>query len=322
MKFIRDNLLLNELILVDGIGRSGKVMLAEILTGLERVEKQDYHEFLEYIPLAYKYNKISKDMAISILQTQMDTELYKNMIGRSINNRPTDYTSLYKFHSPHKYLKRQIDEDGPIIADKVLEERPIYLNWCHDLIQKSDIIFEAFKNKVKIIYINRRPIDIIYEWNQKNFGERIANDPTEMQYIIEYNQQFVPELAVGWEDEYLSISALERIVRMIYVSFKRNLKALQTTKFSNQVMVINFEDLVTKPDNKVIELSSFVNSTPLSVMKNILVKENCPRILLEEEFNNRKSDILDKVKNDTKYYIEEMESIYLEISKYMEIGVK
>jgi len=322
VKFIRDNLLLNELILVDGIGRSGKVMLAEILTGLERVEKQDYHEFLEYIPLAYKYNKISKDMAISILQTQMDTELYKNMIGRSINNRPTDYTSLYKFHSPHKYLKRQIDEDGPIIADKVLEERPIYLNWCHDLIQKSDIIFEAFKNKVKIIYINRRPIDIIYEWNQKNFGERIANDPTEMQYIIEYNQQFVPELAVGWEDEYLSISALERIVRMIYVSFKRNLKALQTTKFSNQVMVINFEDLVTKPDNKVIELSSFVNSTPLSVMKNILVKENCPRILLEEEFNNRKSDILDKVKNDTKYYIEEMESIYLEISKYMEIGVK
>ena len=202
MEFLRKNLLLNELILVDGVGRSGKVMLAEILTGFERVEKQDYHEFFEYIPLAYKYGKISKDIAISILQTQLDTELYKNMIGRSINTRPTDYTSLYKFHTPKKYLKRQTSEDGPIIAQKVLDEKPIYLNWCHDLIQKSDIIFEAFNEKVKLIYINRRPIDIIYEWDQKNFGERIASDPTEMQYTIKYKNEFIPELAVGWEEEY------------------------------------------------------------------------------------------------------------------------
>ena len=232
MKFATRNQLLNELILVDGIGRSGKVMLAEIITGFERVEKQDYHEFLEYIPLAYKYNKIEKDIAIAILQTQMDTELYKNMIGRSVNTRPSDYTSLYKYHSPEIYLKRQTAEDGPIIAQVVQDEKPVYLNWCHDMIQKSDIVFEAFKEKVKLIYINRRPIDIIYEWDQKDFGERIASDPTEMQYIIDYNGRLVPEMTFGWEDEYLQMNSLERIVKLIFISFERNLQALKNNRYN------------------------------------------------------------------------------------------
>ena len=60
MNFIRKEQLLQDLLLVDGVGRSGKVMLAEILTCLERVQKQEYHEFLEYIPLAYKYGKVER----------------------------------------------------------------------------------------------------------------------------------------------------------------------------------------------------------------------------------------------------------------------
>lgn len=314
MEFKRKNLLLNELILVDGVGRSGKVMLAEIITGFNRVEKQDYHEFLEYIPLAYKYGKISKDIAISILQTQMDTELYKNMIGRSVNTRPTDYTSLYKYHTPQKYLKREVLEDGSIIGQKVLDEKPIYLNWCHDLIQKSDIIFEAFEDKVKLLYINRRPIDIIFEWDKKNFGERIANDTTEMQYMMQYENEFVPELAIGWEDEYLTMNPLERIVKMIYISFQRNLEAMNRIKIDNQVMIINFEDLVTKTEMLVDKIEIFIKTDKLPVLNNILLKENCPRILDDKEFNTRKDNIENRISDEYKHYLIELEEMYNKIS--------
>ena len=316
MEFIRKQTLLNELVLVDGIGRSGKVMLAEIITGFERVEKQDYHEFLEYIPLAYKYNKISKDIAISILKTQFDTELYKNMIGRSVNTRPTDYTSLYKYHTPSKYLERLVSLDGPIVAKRVKEEKPIYLNWCHDLIQKSDIIFEAYQSKVKLVYINRRPIDIIYEWDLKNFGERVANDPTEMQYLIKYNEHVVPEIAFGWEEEYINMTPLERIVKMIHTSFKRNLEAIKKTQYLENIKVINFEDLVTEPYEEIDKLSSFLNTKKLEVMDNILFKERCPRKLSQEEFSNRKRNIYENVNNVSRNYIDEMEIIYNNISEY------
>jgi len=313
MEFVRNELLLHRLLLVDGIGRSGKVMLAEILTGLARVEKQDYHEFMEYIPLAYKHGKISKDIAIAILKTQMDTELYKSMIGRSVNTRPTDYTSLYKYHTPAKYLKRQTDEDGPVIAQRVQDEKPIYLNWCHDMVQKSDIVFDAFGDKVELIYINRRPIDIIYEWQLKNFGERIANDPTERQYIVQYQSGIVPELAIGWEEEYLSMKPLERIVRLIYESFIRNSKALENSSHKDSIMVVNFEDLVTDTDKQVRRLSEFLGLEVLPQMGNILHRENCPRILHTQEYQKRRDDINADIDLKTIGYIEEMETLYTKI---------
>jgi hypothetical protein len=313
MEFERKNLLLNELILVDGIGRSGKVMLAEIITGFERVEKQDFHEFLEYISLAYKYEKIEKDMAISILRTQLDTELYKNMIGRSINTRLTDYTSLYKYHSPELYLKRQLGVDGSIVAKKVNAEKPIYLNWCHDMIQKSELIFESFSKQVKLVYINRNHIDIIYEWDQKNFGERMASDPTEMQYTIKYMDTVVPEIAYGWEEEYLSINNMERIVKMIYVSFKRNLEALKNTNYSSQILVLNFEEIVTKPNKAICKLEKFIKSNSLDCINNILQKERCPRVLDKSEVGMREKQIFSQISDEYNEYMDEMENIYNQI---------
>lgn len=315
MKFVRKNQLLHQLLLVDGVGRSGKVMLAEILTCFERVQKQEYHEFLEYIPLAYKYGKIESDMAIAILRTQMDTELYNGMIGRKINARPTDYTSIYKYHSPEVYLERKVLEDGPIVSERVSQQLPIYMCWCHDLIQKSDLVFEAFKDKLQVIYINRRPIDIIFEWNAKDFGGRVGLDPTEMQYLIEFGDKVVPELASGWEEEYLLMNPFERVVRMVHTSFSRNYISLVETKNKDKIMKVNFEDLVTNPISIVEEFSVFLNSKPISMIKNVLVRENCPRVLDEREFSERRKNIKKLISNEGIKFLDELEFFYSEISK-------
>src|SRR3990167_6549849 len=206
MEFKREHTLLNKLIVIDGTGKCGKSLMLDTLSCFERVEKQEFNGFLEYIALAYKYNKITPDMAKTILQTEMDTKLYNNMIGRDVNTRLSDDTSLYKYHSPSKYLKRSLEAGGPGIYEKVLLEKPINICWTHDLINKSDIIFEAFKNKLVWIYLNRRPIDIIYEWDIQRYSQRMSKDPTEMQYNIKYDNTTVPEIAVGWEDEFLNIS--------------------------------------------------------------------------------------------------------------------
>ena len=321
MEFERKNILLNEMILVDGIGRSGKVMLAEIITGFERVEKQDYNEFIEYISLAYKYEKIEKSMAISILKTQIDTELYNNMIGRCVNTRLTDYTSMYRYHSPELYLKRQLNMDGPIIAEKVNAEKPIYLNWCHDMIQKSGLMFETFNDKIKLIYINRHPIDIIYEWDQKKFGERMACDPTEMHYTIKYMDTVVPELAYGWEDEYLRVNSMDRIIRMIYVSFKRNLEALKKTKYRSQILVQNFEDIVTEPEISINQIGKFIKSKPLDCIRDITQKERCPRVLDQCENKIREDNIRSKASEEYFQYINDMKDMYDQIKQFSLVNV-
>ncbi|MCF6216963.1 MAG: hypothetical protein L3J58_12435 [Emcibacter sp.] len=316
MKFVRNNQLLHKLLLVDGVGRSGKVMLAEIMTCFETVEKQDYHEFLEYIPLAYKYGKIEKDIAIAILKTQIDTELYNGMIGRRINARATDYTSIYKYHSPEIYLKRASMEDGPVIADRVAYEKPVYMAWCHDMVQKSDIVFEAFGDKLCILYMNRRPIDIIYEWSVKNFGDRVGSDPTEMQYLIDYNGENVPELALGWEKEYLKASPIERIVKMIHTSFDRNYQAIKKSPHKDNIIIVDFETLVTSPSDIISSLSSELNLKVGNKIDYILTREYCPRELSISEYKEREKNIFDQISPQNKELVLETNKLYDLISDH------
>ncbi|MDB2347379.1 hypothetical protein N9V84_05730 [Verrucomicrobiales bacterium] len=295
-------------------------MFAEFLTCFERVEKQEYNEFLEYIPLAYKYGKISADMAKAILQTQMDTEFYNSMIGRSINTRPGDYTSLCKFHTPETYVERQSLQDGPAVRSYVEKCKPIYLSWCHDLIQKSDIIFECFRDRLTLFYINRRPIDIIYEWIRKDFGNRVGTDPTEMQYLIDFDGQQVPELAFGWEQEYLDMNAVERIIRMIHTSFGRNLEKLLSTPNSSQVIVVNFEDLVTETETTISGISKILQLKRLRSMDATLVREQCPRVLGDEEYEKRRAEICGKVSDRSLGYLSELDEFYNNIRALSGMG--
>ena len=313
MEFIRKNTLLNKVIIVDGIGKSGKSIMLNILSAFPGVEKQEYNSFIEYIALAHKYNKISSDIAIAILKTEMDTELYNNMIGRYINSRLTDYTSVYKYHTPSKYLKRALENDGPIIYDMVLKEKPIYLCWSHDLINKSDIIFEAYQDCLNYIYINRRPVDIIYEWNKSSYSTRMANDPTEMQYCIKYKNTVVPDVALGWEEEFLSITPDERTVKMIYTFIKLNKEALLKKYKYENLHIVNFEDLVTHPYHEIERLKDIVGNKPLSVMEQILVEAKCPRILNDQHLSEREENIKKNISSDYTKLLTETNSIYEEI---------
>src|SRR3990167_7084369 len=80
IEFTREHSLLYKAIVVDGIGKSGKSVLLDILSGFSAVEKPQYNPLLEYMATAYQYEKISSDMAISILKTEMDNALYENMV--------------------------------------------------------------------------------------------------------------------------------------------------------------------------------------------------------------------------------------------------
>lgn len=305
MQFIRNNTLLHKLFIVDGIGRSGKVLLSDILACFPTVEIQQYNEFIEYISLAFYYNKISEDIAQSILKTQLDTQLYNLMIGRSLNSRPTDSTSYFRYHSPEKYISRTKSPDGSIVEDRVLQEKPIYLIWTHDLVYKSELLFKTFGDKITYFYLNRNPIDIIYEWDLKNFGGRIGHDPTEMQYLIKHNEEVVPELALGWENDFLRLTPLERIVRMIHSSFKRNTNAIEKSKQTNNIIIINFEELVTTPVLVIAKIAKLINLEPLPILSSILARENCPRKLDSKQKLNRKNIIKDGISKETLIYLNE-----------------
>lgn len=310
MEFIREHTLLNKLIVVDGIGKCGKSLLLDIITCFSGVEKQEYNEFLEYIALAYKYEKISIDMAVAILKTQMDTELYNNMIGRYTNTRISDATSVYKYHTPERYIARSVSEDGAIVHSRVQSEKPVYLCWSHDLINKSDIIFETFNDKLEFIYLNRRPVDIIYEWGTVGYSQRMANDPTEMQYCIKYGNDSVPEAAFGWEEEFLRITPHERTVKLIHTYFKLNQEALFKKREYKNIHVINFEELLTNPYHEIEKLKNIIGNATLAHLDLMLAKARCPRVLNDNDLLKREKEIRQTISNEYAALLPEINEMY------------
>jgi len=315
VEFKRDNILLNRLIILDGIGRSGKSLLADIIGSFHAVEKQEYNPFLEYVALAHKYNKISSDIAIAILKTEMDSALYKSMIGRQVNTRLSDLSSLYHYHSPSKYLKRAAEQDGPIIYENVLKENPIYLTWCHDVINKSDIVFDAYGDRLDFIYSNRKPIEIIYDWVGINISERMSKDPTEMQYCIKYKDTTVPEVALGWEEEYLSVTPTERTIKMIYTFLKLNRDTLIKKRNYKNLHVFTFEDLVTNHEKEIGRLKTIIGNDPLPILDGILAKGRCPRKLDSNDFLEKEKKISQKISSCYVQLIAEMNDMYNSIRR-------
>lgn len=301
MEFVRAHSLLHKLAIVDGIGRCGKSLLIQLLTAFESVEKMEYNGVLEYVAIADKFQKISRDVGIAILKTDIDTALYNNMIGRNINTRLSDDTSIYKYHSPEKYIQRSLNPDGSTVANLVQTEKPIYLCWTHDLIHKSDLIFDAFQNKLLFFYINRLPVDLVYEWhNVKNYVGRMSKDPTEMQLCIKFKDNSVPEIAYGWEEEFLSLNPLDRTIKLIYTYFKLNYAGLCNKIQNENLFIFNFEEMISNTIFIVNRLKDILNRKTLPVLEKILLESRCPRELGQNEYDRRKKLILE---NASKKYI-------------------
>ena len=327
MKFIRNKQLLSQLVIGDGVGRAGKTLLCHILTGFKSVEKLEYYNFLEHLSLAHDHKKISDDMAVTLIRTQMDIQVFDQMNGRNINTRPDDYSGVNNYHSPHIYIERQNREEhsqlnykqhgnpnATSIIDKIEKEKPIFLTFTHDLISRPQVIFDSFGKKVSFVYINRLPVDLIHEWHTNGFGERIGTDATEMQFTISYGSDSVPEYCHGWEQEYLDITPLERIIKIIYICYKKNYEGLNKYKDKKQFIVIDFESLVTEPSKEINKISLFLNLKPLSIMSDILNENNCPRNINKEEYLRRNKYISNKIGTKYQKLLEETNLLYKKIS--------
>lgn len=316
-KLARNNNLIKEFVLCDGVGSSGKGMLSHIISSFERVEIQRNDYVFDYIPKVYALNKISEDAAISILKTEADSFLYNNMLSRGINFRPTDSSSVFTNGGKLKYFKRLSQNEGTDAIKRLKKEKPIFSNAPHEALGNCDLFFKAFGNKIKFIYILRNPIEIIYDWINRGFGKRIGHDPREFQLSFNYRGKPVPIFAQTFYKEYTKLNETDRNIRMIDFLHRNNLNSYLklNTKFKKNVKIILFDDLVTNTNTIVKTLERFLKTKKTTETKNILKQENCPRNL-NPNLSKMDNYILNNSKNKkTREIYSNLKEYYLENKK-------
>ena len=106
IKTIRENLLLEQLILVDGKAGCGKSLFTAIVAAMERVELLSFSAELENLCALNYLGKISEDAVESMIQIQMDLAIYETMMSRRSNFRPGDVSSVFRDVEKWTYFKR------------------------------------------------------------------------------------------------------------------------------------------------------------------------------------------------------------------------
>ncbi len=308
----RCNTFPNQIVIVDGQGRSGKNLIAVLLSTMDKMGKMRLDSQIDYIPRYWSLGKMTEDAAIIALRTEFDEKLYYDSMSRDVNFRWDDYTGVFKQGNRLEYIRRLFIEPGPKLLQKIIDEKRIFQEMTHDGIQFFDLYVKALGDRLKFIHVLRNPIHNIYEQNRRGLGQRIGSDPTELQLTFNYKNNLLPLMALGYEELWCKGSELERLTVMADAMFRKNINALK--KFSNafgkQIFVLEFDQFVQDPTRYLHKLENFVGEQFCRSTNRILRREKCPRTIPEEFVSERAHLIRSQIGGEYQLILDKMVSEY------------
>ncbi|HLF18613.1 MAG TPA: hypothetical protein VI749_06965 [Candidatus Omnitrophota bacterium] len=309
LKLVKETFL-KDLVIVTGAPTSGKSMLAPIVGSLERAEHFKMSILLEHLGTLNHLGKLSDEVLVFLLRYIVDFKLYDNMIGREMNMRFVDETSIFNTDDPLKYLDRFLSERGGLIVDDIETKRPLLVLALSDALWHAKSWFEAFPF-LKIVFIDRHPVDMVYSWFNHHYGEEVRStaradkkgithgsetyDSKICQVVLtQVNGSVVPYYAADWAAKYNSLSEMGRVIYMIEGIRKHYNKALKSLsqKGRERVLRVTFDETVTNTHEVLSQICSFLETEPTPYTPTVLEREKCPRDFSEDE----RKEKLDEVK--------------------------
>ena len=312
IEFVRNSRIVSELTLVDGLLRSGKSAVGPILGSFDRVEIIRSEPLLETIPLFYHLDKIAKDAAIALLRREIDIRLYNSMISRNTNFRIGDFTGVFNNTNTFKYLKRLFLKDGDIVVERIKKERPIFQAEVHDMLQFIDLYFEAFGKGLRVIEMVRHPLELLHEKNVIRYAAFLEKNSRGWQLNIKNKKGHIPYYALGWADEFVNESPLNRAIKIVHRLTKQMISKYESLSSSqkHQVLFIPFEKFATFPHKYLDLISNFIGSEVTGKTKQALKKQKVPRVIDPKVKENKMKLIKEKISKECLGILDDLINTY------------
>ncbi|MBI4370960.1 MAG: sulfotransferase [Elusimicrobia bacterium] len=278
LKFYTRRNYADELVLIDGISRSGKFMLSHVAAAFKGIEFIQYPFLLENLPYLVRFGKLDFETCRIILQTDVDYAAYNMMIGRSLNTRRADITSVHNSVDPERLLSRAAREDESALVEEFLKNKRLPLFFCHEGMCNMRTILGIFP-KAKVIHILRDPAALVMSWHKKGYGKRWGNDPKVIPFAFDTPYGTVPWFAVDIAKDYARADEMERIVLSIgriMAMAREEFEALAPEQ-KKQILLVSFERFTADPEPDLKRIEAFTRKTRHPGMQAILDRERLPR---------------------------------------------
>lgn len=280
-EMVRPNRLNGAIVMSDGIGSAGKRMLGHITASLSGVEKMSHHFVFDYVPMIHWLGKMSDDAAVAYLQTEADLQLYQQALGREVNFRPRDTTSIWANPYPLRYVRRLFLSEGDAVLDR-LASHPVALHEAtHDGLRSGALFFRAFGERLKIVHIVRDPSDLVLDLLRRGFGQRVGRDPREFQFTLAGPDAplhvYMPDLGENLGRFSEADMAAVTVARSMACNFGGYLDL--TPEHSGRVRITFFDDFCRDPIDEVEALSFFLDRPVTRSTRGVVRREKLPRAI-------------------------------------------
>tara|TARA_B100001057_G_scaffold486443_1_gene567623 strand:+ start:97 stop:1038 length:942 start_codon:yes stop_codon:yes gene_type:complete len=279
---------ISKIIFIDGMPRAGKSVLSNILPCYKEVEQIRFLTIIEHILPALRFKTIKKDFAKSLMTTYLNEYCYESYIGRTLNLRKKEQSSVYEYISPEIYFKRLKKKEGTKTINEIKKKKNYFLFQTHDVISNYRY-FLKLNIDCKIIEVIRNPIDIIFSWYKRGWGKRFTKDPQSFTSLVKKKNILTPWYAFTKPKYWQQLNEVERCAFNVFNLLKFSYPILKKIKKKNdKILIIKFENFVQSPKKEILRIKLFLKRNYSKKIFEKLKKANCPRRLNIELLNNKK----------------------------------
>ena len=307
------NSYVKNLVVVDGIMRTGKSLNNSLIASLDRCEMWQQYPIIDSIPLLHGLGRLDADVAIALLHREIDMNLYYQLVGRKVNFRYADTTGIWRSKDPGEYFRRIFSNEEVEILDRIIsgEIDPIFNLCTHDVMCNVNILYRAYPD-VRIVWARRHPADAVYSWHMKQWGDRIGTEPRSLALAFKGSDGPIPWFAVEWMEAYTSMSPTDRIIHGIdwlQRRAKEGYDALNESQRS-QVFIATFEDVVTNSEDYFDKMCKFLGTNRTSATPAIMERERVPRELTLSDHERRLDTIRKSASSEAFDHLRKMGAAY------------
>ena len=305
---LNENLARN-LVFIDGLGRSGKSIFSSIISSFENMEHIQIKYLIEQIIPSIKLGGTDIGFAKALLRFYLSELAYNLQLSRNVNFRESDQTGIDNYKEPDIYRDRLKIEDGDETVDFIRNNEILIPFQTHDLMVNLDVVDDLCID-YRIIELYRNPIDNLYSWWTRGWGERFGSDPRAFTLLISHGETPLPWYCAGYEEKVVDLNPYEKCCMIGMDLINRSVENQKNAKHPDKIMTITFEEMIQRPQRQLERISKFINKGTTKYTSEFVQAARCPRVLNPKDreqklsvFKNNISSILfDELVGLAEYY--------------------
>jgi hypothetical protein len=145
----------------------------------------------------------------------------------------------------------------------------------HELIAVSDLLYESFGSRLKLIEVVRHPVHLFN--NVRDYTATFERS-REFTLSFEVNGVKVPWFAAQWANEFVNSSVTDRALLSIARMQSEMISAIDSIDAAQKpLLVLSFENTVIQPQDSINKLEKFLARQATRNTKRVLKQQNLPR---------------------------------------------